>query len=129
MMGNCRTFKCSLLACTKWPKSSLLGMIKINFKQAIFVQIYNPIEFPSGPYEHIPDPTAEDSDMIGAQPFYAPHWGNVRPFGHKSGADLPDFLPEPLTLDYAGNFSEVKELGMHTHLLRHMLSSTCCVEL
>lgn len=80
------------------------------------VQVYNTTDFPSGTYEHIPDPTDETNNGL-PQMLYAPHWGSVRAFGYESNADMPDFLPEPLDLNYKGNFTEVKAMGTAPPLL------------
>ena len=74
------------------------------------MQVYNTTDFPSGVYQHIPDPTDQTNDGL-PQMLYAPHWGNVRAFGYENNTDMPDFLPEPLELEYKGNFSEVKAMG------------------
>lgn len=91
----------------------------LNYGNVVAVQVYDPSRFPSGTYEHIPDPT-DQTNNGEPQRLYAPHWGGVRAFGYESNADMPDFLPEPLELEYKGNFSEVKAMGASPHLFSHL---------
>lgn len=83
------------------------------------MQKFDPANFPSGPYQHLPDPTATDLDQNGnelPQSFYAPHWGTVVPFGHSSTAALPNPIVGPRDnatniAQYREDFIEVQELG------------------
>lgn len=74
------------------------------------VQSYNSEHFPSGAFQHVPDPTAVDEDG-DPQTLYAPHWGSVRPFGYERNDIIPNYLPSPLELAYQGNLTEVKKIG------------------
>lgn len=75
--------------------------------------------FPTGAFQHIPDPTAIDNDANGdpeIQAFYAPHWGNVDPFGHTATGSLPNPITGPLgnltnIAQYFEDFEQVLVIG------------------
>jgi hypothetical protein len=73
-------------------------------------RVFDPNEFPTGPYQHLPDPTAVDNDGKPQQ-VYASHWGDVTPFAHAAKSSLPNLLKPPLEQNYLKDFLEVKKLG------------------
>lgn len=83
------------------------------FSNPVFT-VWNDVDFPSGAFQHRPDPTAADAENI-PQTMYGVHWGKVKPFGHNT---LPDVLKNPLKLPYKRDFIEVKAYGEKVSAVR-----------
>jgi hypothetical protein len=63
--------------------------------------------------EHRSDPTLPAPQLL-----HAPHWGNVKAFGHQNILSFYNPMPDPWKLDYPGAYELVKTKGQNVTALR-----------